>query len=60
MEAGGLVNAFGNGIILEAEPLALWPLAAAVYLCAALGALALERGLPRELRLTPAQVLPAG
>jgi hypothetical protein len=48
MEAGGRV-AFGNGIILEAEPLALSPLAAAVRLCAALGALALERGLPREL-----------
>jgi hypothetical protein len=54
MKAGGLVNAFGNRIVLEAEPLALWPLAAAVCLCAALGALALERGLPPERRLTPA------
>jgi MFS family permease len=43
-----------GGVVLEAEPLALWPLAAVVCLAGAVGALALERSLPRELRLTPA------
>jgi MFS family permease len=43
-----------GGFILESEPLALWPLAAVVCLLAGAGAVALERGLPRELRLTPA------
>jgi MFS family permease len=43
-----------GGIVLELEPLALWPLAAVVCLAAGAGALALERSLPRELRLTPA------
>jgi MFS family permease len=43
-----------GGLVLDLEPFALWPLAAAVCLAAGLGSLALERGLPRELRLTPA------
>jgi MFS family permease len=43
-----------GGFVLEAEPLALWPLAAAVCLVAGAGAIALERTIPRELRLTPA------
>jgi MFS family permease len=43
-----------GGFMLAAEPLALWPLAAGACLLAAVGALALEREIPRELRLTPA------
>ena len=42
-----------GGVVLGTEPLALWPLAAAVCLAAAAGSFALERGIPRELRLTP-------
>ena len=41
-----------GGFVLQAEPLALWPLAAAVCLLAGAGAIALERDDPRELRLT--------
>ena len=53
-QVGFVIGPAVGGFVLEVEPLALWPLAAAVCLCAALGAVALERGLPRELRLTPA------
>jgi len=53
-QVGFVVGPAVGGFVLEAEPLVLWPLAATVCLCAGVGALALERGLPRELRLTPA------
>ena len=53
-EVGFLVGPAIGGLVLDLEPLALWPLAAAGCLAAGLGALALERGIPRELRLTPA------
>jgi MFS family permease len=53
-ELGFIVGPAAGGFILAAEPLALWPLAAIVCVAAGAGALALERGLPRELRLTPA------
>jgi MFS family permease len=53
-EAGFIIGPAAGGFILAAEPLALWPLAACVCLAAGAGALALERSLPRELRLTPA------
>jgi predicted MFS family arabinose efflux permease len=53
-EVGFIVGPAIGGFVLGAEPLALWPLAAAVCLVAGLGALALERELPRALRLTPA------
>jgi MFS family permease len=52
----GLAGAVGpavGGFILDAQPLALWPLASAVGLLAAAGALALERFLPRNLRRIP-------
>ena len=42
-----------GGAVLAVAPLALWPLAAAICLAAAAGALLLERVIPRELRLTP-------
>jgi MFS family permease len=53
-EAGFILGPAAAGFILAAEPLALWPLAAFVCLTAGAGALALERSIPRELRLTPA------
>lgn len=53
-QLGFVIGPAVGGVVLAAEPLALWPLAAAVCLGAALGAVALERAIPRELRLTPA------
>jgi MFS family permease len=53
-EAGFIIGPAAGGFILAAEPLALWPLAAFVCLVAGAGALALERSIPRDLRLTPA------
>jgi MFS family permease len=53
-QVGFVVGPAVGGLVLAAEPLALWPLAAAACLTAGALALALERGLPRELRLTPA------
>jgi hypothetical protein len=42
-----------GGFILAAAPLALWPLAAAVCLVSAAGALAMERYIPARLRRIP-------
>jgi predicted MFS family arabinose efflux permease len=53
-EIGFVIGPAIGGFILDHRPLALWPLAAGVCLLAGVGALALERGIPRELRLTPA------
>ena len=53
-EIGFVVGPGIGGFVLEHQPLALWPLAAGVLLLAGMGALALEREIPRELRLTPA------
>jgi MFS family permease len=53
-EVGFVIGPAIGGFVLGHEPLALWPLAAGVCLLAGVGALALERGIPRELRLTPA------
>jgi predicted MFS family arabinose efflux permease len=53
-EIGFVVGPAIGGFVLDHEPLALWPLAAVVCLLAGVGTLALERGIPRELRLTPA------
>ena len=50
---GGAVGPAVGGFILATEPFALWPLAAAVCLVAAAGALALERGVPPRLRRIP-------
>jgi MFS family permease len=52
-QLGFVVGPAVGGLVLHVEPLALWPLAAAVCVLAGLGSLALERSLPRELRLTP-------
>ena len=53
-DIGFIVGPAVGGFVLGAEPLALWPLAGAVCLLAAVACLALEPRLPRELRLTPA------
>jgi predicted MFS family arabinose efflux permease len=53
-EIGFVVGPAAWGFVLDHEPLAMWPLAAGVCLLAGVGALALEREIPRELRLTPA------
>jgi MFS family permease len=53
-DIGFIVGPGVGGFVLQAEPLALWPLASAVCLFAGAGAIALERTIPRELRLTPA------
>jgi MFS family permease len=42
--------------VMGAEPYALWPLAAAACLAGSVGALALERTLPNEYRVTPVPV----
>jgi hypothetical protein len=39
--------------LLAAAPFALWPAAAAVCVCAAVGALALERAVPERFRRVP-------
>jgi predicted MFS family arabinose efflux permease len=53
-EIGFVIGPALGGFVLDHQPLALWPLAAAGCLIAGVGALALERGIPGELRLTPA------
>lgn len=53
-EIGFVVGPAIGGFVLGREPLALWPLAAFMCLLAGAGALALERGIPPRLRLTPA------
>jgi MFS family permease len=53
-EIGFVIGPAIGGFVLDREPLALWPLAAGVCLLAGVGALALERGIPPGLRLTPA------
>jgi MFS family permease len=53
-DLGFLLGPAIGGFVLAAEPLALWPLAAAGCLAAGAGSLALERRLPTQLRLTPA------
>ena len=53
-EIGFVIGPAVGGFVLDRQPLALWPLAAGVCLLAGAGALALERGIPPRLRLTPA------
>ena len=56
-QVGWIVGPAGGGFLLQHRPLLLWPIAAAVNLVAASAALALERRLPENVRITP---LPAG
>jgi MFS family permease len=53
-----IVGPGAGGFILQAEPFALWAIAAALCLVAAVGALLLERRLPPEVRRTPARRVP--
>jgi MFS family permease len=53
-QLGFVVGPALGGLVLDLAPLALWPLAAVVCLVAGAGALALERRIPADLRLTPA------
>lgn len=53
-DLGFLLGPAIGGVVLALQPLALWPLAAVACLAAGAGALALEKRLPRALRLTPA------
>ena len=50
---GGVAGPAIGGLILATAPFALWPLAAAVCLVAAAGAVALERLVPEGLRRIP-------
>jgi MFS family permease len=52
-QIGWLVGPAAGGFVLQHEPLALWPGAAAICLAASGYALALERLIPPQLRLTP-------
>ncbi len=49
----GTVGPAVGGFLLAAAPFALWPLAAAVCLAAAIGSLALERRVPERFRRIP-------
>jgi MFS family permease len=48
-----VISPAAGGFILQAEPFALWPIAAAVCLAGGAYALVLERQLPRDFRRTP-------
>jgi MFS family permease len=52
-QVGWIVGPAVGGFILQHEPYALWPIAAAVNLIGSGWALALERRLPRGVRTTP-------
>jgi MFS family permease len=52
-QIGWLVGPAAGGFVLQHEPLALWPGAAAICLASSGYALALERQIPPQLRLTP-------
>jgi MFS family permease len=52
-QIGWLVGPAAGGFVLQHEPLALWPAAAAICVLASAYALALERRIPPQLHLTP-------
>ncbi len=53
-QVGFIIGPAAGGFVLQAEPFALWPLAAAICVAGAGWALLLERSLPRPVRRTPA------
>jgi MFS family permease len=53
-QVGFIIGPAAGGFILQVQPYALWPIAAAVCLAGGLWAIALERSLPRPVRRTPA------
>jgi MFS family permease len=52
-QLGWLLGPAVGGFVLQHEPLALWPAAAAICMFAAAYSLALERWIPEPLRITP-------
>ena len=59
-QVGWIVGPAGGGFLLQHAPLLLWPIAAAVNVACAAGALLLERRLPAHVRLTPLVATPSG
>jgi len=57
-QIGWIVGPAVGGFVLQHAPNALWPAAAALNICAAAAALALERHLPRAVVRAPAGVEP--
>ena len=58
---GWIVGPAVGACVLQKEPLALWPAAAALCLAAGAAGLLLERHLPESVRLTPAaEITPSG
>jgi MFS family permease len=57
--AGSILGPAVGGALLGWHPLAVWPIAAAVCLVAAVGCLTLERRLPERVRRTPNRLEPA-
>lgn len=53
-QLGFVIGPAAGGFLLQANPFALWPIAAAVCLAGGVYALLLERSLPRAVRRTPA------
>jgi MFS family permease len=52
-QVGFIIGPAAGGFILQAEPFALWPIAAGVCLVGGVWAIALERRLPKTVRRTP-------
>jgi MFS family permease len=52
-QVGFIIGPAAGGFVLQAQPYALWPIAAAVCLAGGGWALALERRLPRPVQRTP-------
>jgi MFS family permease len=58
-QVGFIIGPAVGGFILQAQPYALWPIAAVVCLAGGAWAIALERALPRTVRRTPTTDRPA-
>jgi MFS family permease len=52
-QIGFIIGPAVGGFVLQAQPFALWPIAAGVCLAGGIWAIALERRLPRTVRRTP-------
>jgi len=55
-QIGFIIGPAAGGFVLQAQPYALWPVAAAVCLAGGAWALMLERRLPAHVRATPEDV----
>jgi MFS family permease len=58
-QVGFIIGPAGGGFVLQVEPYALWPIAAAICLAGGVWALVLERSLPGPVRRTPSVERPA-